>query len=195
MRRSFVLPILALLSAPSTAVAQHGGGPASREAPAEARQYDFLIGQWELTVTPKASGLAARIHGAPRLVGMWKAWRAFDGWGVEDELRITDRSGNPIALSHTLRAYRAADGHWIQTTYDVYRATFTGATGEWKGKEMLVESRGTDQEGRPYLARMRFHDITADGFTARQDRSQDGGETWEEGTLTIVATRTAATAR
>jgi len=194
MRRSFVMPMIALLCAPSTAVAQHAGGLPAREAPAEAGQYDFLIGQWELTVTPKATGLAARIHGAPRLVGTWKAWRAFDGWGIEDELRIMDRSGNPMALSHSLRAFRAADRHWIQTTFDVYRARFTSATAEWKGKEMLVQSEGTDGEGRPYVARMRFHDITADGFAVRQDRSLDGGKTWEDGVLTIVAKRIAAAA-
>jgi hypothetical protein len=189
-----VVTIIALLGAPAVAIAQHGVTLPSRVAPREAGQYDFLVGQWELTVTPKATGLAARLHGAPRLVGAWKAWRAFDGWGVEDELRIMDRSGNPMSLTHTLRAFNATTQEWIQTTFDVYRARFTSATAAWRGNEMLVQSRGTDEEGRAYVARMRFHDITPTGFKARQDRSLDGGKTWEEGVLTIEAKRVAAAA-
>ena len=66
---------------PCSARAQHGAGtsPAPVSAPAEARQHDFLVGQWELVVKVPPAGLAQRIHGVPRLVGTWKAWRAFDG--------------------------------------------------------------------------------------------------------------------
>lgn len=186
--------ILFALAVPAAAAAQHGGTLPSREPPPEAAQFDFLLGQWELTVTPKASGLAARIHGAPRLVGTWKAWRAFDGWGIEDELRIMDRSGNPMTLTHAQRAFNAGTGEWMQSTLDVYRSRFTSATARWSGREMLVTSRGTDDEGRAYVARMRFHDITPTGFTARQDRSLDGGKTWDEGILTMEARRVAAAA-
>lgn len=189
-----VVPILTLLGAPVGALAQHGASLPSRTAPQEAAQYDFLVGQWELTVTPKASGLAARIHGSPRLVGTWKAWRAFDGWGIDDELRIMDRSGNPISLTHTMRAFNTAERKWVQTTFDVYRGQFTSATAEWSRGAMVVDSRGTDPEGRPYVARMRFEDITRDGFTARQDRSLDGGKTWERNVVTFEAKRVAAVA-
>ena len=88
------LALVMLLAMSGSAQAQHGGGvPQSRTAPAEAAQFAFLIGQWELAVHPAASNLAQKIHGVPKLVGTWKAWRAFDGFGVEDEMRITDESG------------------------------------------------------------------------------------------------------
>jgi len=163
-------------------------------APAQARQFDFLIGQWELTVTPKVSGLAARIHGAPRLLGTWKAWKAFDGFGIEDELRIVDASGNPASLSHALRVFDAAARHWTITSLDVYRTRFSAATAEWKNGEMVTTNSGTDSEGKPMLVRSRFHAITPNSFRFQQDRSADAGRTWNEGILKIAAQRVAATA-
>jgi hypothetical protein len=185
-----IVPVLALVAMPAAALAQHGGTLPPRTAPPEAAQFDFLVGEWELTVTPKATGLAARLHGAPRLVGTWKVWRAFDGWGVEDELRIMDRSGNPISLTHALRTFNATRMTWLQTTLDVYRGEFTSATAGLVRGEMVVDSRGTDAEGQAYVARMRFLDIKPGSFTVRQDRSTDGGRSWDRDVLVIEAKRT-----
>lgn len=191
MRHSIILAFTIMVSPP--AAAQHGAAPA-RTPPAAARQFDFLIGQWELSIKPKATSLAARLHGAPRLVGVWKAWGALDGWGVEDELRIIDASGNPVSLVYALRAFDPSANAWNQNAYDVYRARFTPATARWADGEMVVTSRGKDPDGTSYLLRMRFHDIGATGFKVQQDRSRDDGKTWERGVLVIEATRLAATA-
>lgn len=162
-------------------------------APREAAQFDFLIGQWELVVRPKVSGLAARIHGSPRLLGAWKAWKAFDGFGIEDELRIIDASGNPTSLSHTLRAFDPTARRWTMTTLDVYRTRFSTATAEWRNGEMVSTAGSTDSEGKPMLVRARFYGITPTNFRYQQDRSSDGGRTWNEGVLKIEARRVAPT--
>jgi hypothetical protein len=188
--------LAALLLLAPIAHAQHGGGgtmPAIT-APREATQFDFLIGQWELEVTPKVSGLAAMIHGKPKLHGSWKAWRAFDGFGIEDELRIVDGSGNPKSLNQALRVYAAAEKRWLITVLDVYRARFTSAVATRDGNEVHQDGKGTDAEGKSYLSRTRFHEITADGFRMQQDRSSDNGQSWDDAVLTMVAKRTAATA-
>ena len=80
---------------PGAAIAQHSGGgaPPPPVAPKEGTQFDFLVGQWELIGQPQATTLAQRIHGVSKLPGTWKAWRAMDGWGIQDELRLTDPSG------------------------------------------------------------------------------------------------------
>jgi hypothetical protein len=190
--RSLVIVSLLMLS--GTAHAQHGSAPSIRTAPAEAAQFAFLVGQWELTVKPAAQGLAQKIHGVPKLVGTWKAWRAFDGFGIEDELRITDESGNPRALSHAMRYYDATAKHWNASALDVYRGTFSPSTAEWRDGAMTATSRGVDADGKAYLTRARYSDITPTSFRFRQDRSEDAGATWKEGVLTIDAKRVAATA-
>lgn len=194
MRCALTLSLL-VLSPTAVHAQQHaGGGSAASTAPADARQFDFLIGQWELVVRPKVSTLAARIHGAPKLLGTWKAWRAFDGFGVEDELRIVDASGNPTSLGTSMRAWSVAERKWLVTTLDAYRGRMTSANAEWRAGEMVMSSRGTDAEGKPTILRTRFFAITPTTFKFQQDRSSDDGKTWEEGTLRIDARRVAATA-
>src|ERR1041384_7768017 len=86
MRRTLRIATTLALLLPTVLTAQHSASSSARPAltPAkEASQFDFLIGQWELVVTPKVNSLAAKIHGAPTFVGTWKAWRAVDGFGVE----------------------------------------------------------------------------------------------------------------
>ncbi len=192
-RPGFILMSLLMLS--GQARAQHGGeAPSARTAPAEANQFAFLVGQWEFTARPNASTLAMKIHGVPKLAGTWKAWRAFDGYGIEDELRITDASGNPRALAHAMRYYDATAKRWTTTTLDVYRGVFTASTANWRDGKMTMTSRGVDGEGKAYVARSIYSDITAASFRFRQDRSMDDGQTWTEGVLTIDARRVAATA-
>ncbi|HEU5217899.1 MAG TPA: hypothetical protein VFU23_04530, partial [Gemmatimonadales bacterium] len=182
--------------APSAGFAQHGGVRAAPAptVPPEAKQYDYLIGQWELIVKLPPQGLAQRIHGVPKLAGTWKAWRAFDGFGIEDELSITDAAGNPVGLNHSLRIYDRAARQWSITGLDVYRAKFLPATAEWKDGAMNQTSRGVDPDGKPYLSRTRIYDITPTTFRFKQDRSYDEGKSWTEGTLVIEARRVSAVA-
>jgi hypothetical protein len=187
---------LLFITIATPALAQHGGGgtPIQTTAPREASQFDFLAGQWDITVRPLVPGLAARIHGSPRLSGTWRAWRSLDNWGLEDEMRIIDGSGNPMSLSHTVRVYDAAAQKWTQTTLDVYRARFTTSTAQWQDGRMTLSTSGTDPEGHAYQLRTVFSDITPTSFKFQQDRSLDDGRTWTEGVLRIEARRTAAAA-
>lgn len=190
--------IVAISVFASPALAQHGGGGAAPRvasvAPREATQFDFLVGQWEVTVTPKATSLATRIHGVPRLTGIWKAWRAMDGFGIEDELRIVDGSGNPNAFLRTTRLFDGTQRKRTQMSLDVYRAQFTPATSEWANGEMRIRSMGRDAEGAAYVQRVRFFDITPTSFKYQADRSTDGERTWVTAVVRMDARRVAATA-
>ena len=187
--------ICLLLMVPSASRAQHGGGEsASRTAPPETSQFAFLIGQWDLTVHPSMPSLVAKLHGVPKLVGTWKAWRAFDGFGVEDEMRITDEAGNPRSLSHAMRFYDATTKRWSTSLLDVYRGVFTMSSAEWRDGAMTSTSRGTTADGKPTVSRAKYYDITPTSFTYRQDRLSDDGKSWTEGVLTIDAKRVAAVA-
>jgi hypothetical protein len=194
---SLALPaFLVVLALPANAGAQHGRGgpPPVTTPPSEATQFDFLVGQWEVIARPGPPTLASAIHGAPRLPGTWKAWRGLDGFGIEDEMRLTDEAGNALSLAHGVRAYDPAVRHWNSVLVDVYRSVITTSTAEWKDGQMVVSARGTDADGKPYLARTRFYDIKPASFRYQSDRSYDDGKTWTEGILKIDAKRTAATA-
>jgi hypothetical protein len=185
-----------LIATPVAAQAQHGAGGAPAlpaTAPREATQFDFLVGQWDLDVRPAVSGLAAAIHGAPKMLGSWKAWRALDGWGVEDELRITDAAGNPRSFTHAVRLYDAAARRWRISAVDVYRAVVASTTAEWKDGVMTVMTTGTDAEGKRFVSRTRYSDITPTSFKFRQERSYNEGAKWDA-TLSIDAKRVAAVA-
>jgi hypothetical protein len=185
------LALVAALAMPLLAAPPVRAQPAATNVAREAAQFDFLVGHWEVELTPKINGLAKLIHGQPRLVGSWKAWRAFDGRGIDDELRIVDASGNPATLAHAQRIYDPAAKRWLVSSLDVYRARFSSATAQWKDGEMQVDGSATHPDGKPMLTRTRFHSIGADAFRMRQDRSTDNGVTWDEGALVIVAKRVA----
>jgi len=191
------LVFAALLATPFGAFAQHAGdsaAPSAANAPAEAKQFDFLLGQWQLDVHPKVSGLAAMIHGAPKLVGTWKAWRVLDGLGIEDEMRIVDPSGNPISLSRALRVWASGEARWKISGVDAYHARSSEASGRLQDGEMRMDGHFTDAEGKTVLTRTRYYDIGADAFRMQQDRSFDNGQSWDENVLGVDAKRTAASA-
>jgi hypothetical protein len=195
MNRFRLLFLSLVLTGPVAAIAQDGAGAAATSAsavPAETRQFDFLLGQWQLEVHPKVSGLVAIIHGAPRLVGTWKATRTADGLGIEDEMQIVDASGNPITLNRAQRVYAPTEGVWKISGHDVTRGRSSDSIGKWQGGEMRVDGSFSDAEGKT-LTRTRYYGISADGFHMQQDRSSDNGQTWEEASLTIDAKRVAAT--
>lgn len=192
MKVRSLLVFAALL--PVNLTAQHGGAPSPvRSIPPAAAQYNFLVGQWELEVHPLVTGLA-RIHGTPTLIGTWKAWRALDGWGIEDELKISDASGNPQAFTHSIRVYDPDAKRWNVTGLDVYHTKFTAANAIWNGREMTQMSSGVSADGKAYTSRTKVYDITPASFKWQQDRSSDGGKTWTEGTLKIDAKRVGAAA-
>jgi hypothetical protein len=200
-RASRVFPgalVLSLLvNAPGAALGQHAGGAngtTALVAPPEATQFNFLIGQWEVSAKPKATTLGQRVHGVRPLLGTWKAWRALDGWGLEDELRLTDASGNPLLLQHTVRFYDRTARRWTNASIDVYKGVSTQTTAERRGADLVVSGRGTDEEGRAYISRGTFSKVTTAGFTYRLDRSTDNGKGWTEGVLVIDAKRVAASA-
>jgi len=185
MRRFAVLFALLVSSA---AVA------AASAAPAGAQQFDFLLGEWKLAVHPKVSGLAAMIHGSPTLGGTWRAWRVLDGRAIEDELRVTDSSANPLALTRSLRVFSTSEQRWQSGGIDAYHGHASAGSGTFRDGELRLEGRSSDAAGNPVLTRTRFFDISADAFRMQQDRSTDNGQTWDEGVIAIEAKRSAASA-
>ena len=55
--------------------------------------------------------------------------------------------------------------------------------------EFVLSTNDTDPQGRPYLGRAVFTDISKNGFTWRMDISYDDGKTWKEEVRLTKATR------
>lgn len=173
-----------LVCAPLAALAQ---SPQAASAPAQG--FDFLLGDWRVEVQVKVSGLAAWIHGAPKLVGTLKARRTAQG--IEDELAIVDASGNPRGSNRTQRRFDAAAGKWSISNADTYHARQGRAQAWQDGGEMRVEGSYTE-DGKTTLTRSRYYAIGAGSFRFRQDRSYDQGASWDENVFAFDASRTAA---
>ena len=93
-----------------------------------------------------------------------------------------------------MRIVSAGGGHWETAALDVYRAIVTIGSAEWRNGEMLATSSGTDPNGKSYIARSKYFDITGNSFRFQQDRSSDNGKSWSEGILKIDAKRVAGSA-
>jgi len=180
MRFRCLLAPVVLAALASTARGQH-------PIPPEVSQFAFLVGQWELTAKPPAKSFAEKIHGVRSLSGTWRASRALDGLGIDDEMRIVDPQGNPHLVVHSLRMYDASAKRWQSATFDVFGLGLLAMSGAWDGKELTVTSNalGADRKG---LLRCRFHDIAPNTFAFTEDRSADGGATWTE-LFTVEAKR------
>lgn len=194
MRSFIAVAFLASIVVTVSASAQHGGGAANItvSAPKEVSQFDFMVGDWDLDVEVPATTFAAKIHGMPKLVGTWRVRKALDGWGLEDDMKITDVAGNPRTMSHAVRYFDPNTGKWAISGLDVYRGKFSTSRAEWRGSEMNVTGSGKDASGNTQMIRTRIYDISQTGFRFRQEKSADRGRTWKE-SITIKARRASRT--
>ena len=93
-----------------------------------------------------------------------------------------------------MRIFDVTLGKWTQTSLDVSRGRFTTGNGAWAENALSLRSVGRDAEGKAFVQRARFYDITATSFKYDVDRSHDGERTWETGVVRMTAKRVAASA-
>jgi hypothetical protein len=172
-----LLPLAALAQKPAADSAANG--------------FDFMLGTWKLDVRVKVSGLAALIHGAPKLSGTLTVRRTPEG--MEDELAVVDASGNPRSTRRSRRVYDATSARWNITNIGAYHGREGSAQGRQEASEMRVDGSYAEG-GEKTLTRSRYFAITADAFRYTQDRSSDNGASWDEGVFAYDAKRIAAAA-
>jgi hypothetical protein len=176
-----VLAWLALAAAPLQA--QQSTLDLPPAAP-EARQFDYLLGEWTYVATTKVPGIP------PTFTGTWRAWALDDGRGVMDEYRALDPAGNVAYYGVTIRTWDAEAGRWsilyIDRGMDGRWGTLQTGEARFENGEMHLEQRGDRS-----MLRIRYYDIQPDRFSWIADRSVDGGRTWTMGDTTIEARRVA----
>jgi hypothetical protein len=127
---------------------------------AEARQFDFWLGEWDLTW-----GEGERGTNHISLI--------LDGMVIQEEF-----DGPSISLKGlSVSTFNTRLGQWQQTWVDNSGGYLDFSGGFADGKMIL--SREADVEGKPIMQRMVFYNIAEDELDWNWERSGDGGETWQ----------------
>lgn len=154
------LCLLLLLAATVPARAQTGPPPPPCQGE-EHRQFDFWIGEWELSW---ANGGKGHNTIAP----------LYGDCGVEERFE----SFQPNAWrGMSVSQYDARSGKWRQTWADS-QGGFLSFEGGMEDGGMVLHGKGQQPDGTPVATRMRFVDITANSLRWLWERSTDGGESY-----------------
>ena len=128
---------------------------------AEARQFDFWLGEWDLSWGEGGRGKnrISKEHG-----------------GCVIQEKFDGRPGMAFT-GMSVSVYNPRRGVWQQTWVDS-NGTYLDLEGGFDGGEMILMCE-RDVEGKNALLRMVFHNIQDDALDWRWERSFDGGESWE----------------
>ncbi len=123
----------------------------------EARQFDFWLGDWELTWGDSGKGT----NSISRILNQCIIQENFSGEGFRG-----------ISMS----AYNRPAEEWKQTWVD-NNGTYLDFTGGWMGDRMILSREALIQE-IPVVQRMVWYNISEDTMDWNWEISRDGGETW-----------------
>jgi len=154
-------------------------------APPESRQFDFLIGEWDVDVTRyQGDGSVLMRHRAG-----WSAKYLNEGRMIIDDFKPRAPTGQDVASIVTLRTYSVTMRRWEMTFLTALEPAMNAEFhGEYKDGEMLLEASGRNQAGNMIKNRIRFFDIEPDSFNWESRISQDDGKTWNR-MVTLTARR------
>ena len=129
---------------------------------AEHRQFDFWVGEWDVT-TP--GGQAA---GTNRITRILKNCVLLEEW-----------SGAGGGSGRSFNAWSRADGRWHQTWVDD-AGTLLQLSGGLRDGRMILEGESKGRNGAIVKNRITWSVIAGDGNRVRQlwENSTDGGSTW-----------------
>jgi len=128
---------------------------------AEARQFDFCLGNWDLTWGEEGRG-TNRIS------------LILDGCVIQEEF-----DGTPsISLKGvSVSTFNTALGKWQQTWVD-NSGGYLDFTGEFADGKMILSREAIAQE-KPIKQRMVFYNIAENELDWNWERSDDDGESWQ----------------
>jgi hypothetical protein len=163
---SFTL-FLFLLSLVSGADAQNAAEPTANDcASPESKQFDFWLGEWDLTWPGKHQD--ETLHGTNsirRMLGGCVIQEQFDGG-----------SANPLR-GISLSVYNAKLQEWQQTWAD-NEATYMDFAGGVRDGQMVLEREARSSDGSATRQRMVYKNIAPDSFDWTWEQSKDDGKTW-----------------
>lgn len=130
----------------------------------EASQFDFWIGDWDLTWTDK-DGAEQR--------GTNVISREFGGCVIRENFNAPAMKFRGMSVS----VFDVRQGKWKQTWVDD-AGGYLDFTGEFRDNKMIL-SRLADAGEKPFVQRMIWYNISADSLDWNWERSDDNGATWK----------------
>lgn len=137
----------------------------------QARQFDFWLGDWDLTWPAEQSGGES----GETMAGSNRITRLFDDCVIEENFTTTDASFR----GHSVSVYDERAGLWRQTWVDS-AGGYIVLSGSYDGETMELRTEATEREGETVVQRMVFSDIDVDSLQWSWQGSRDGGATWND---------------
>ncbi len=189
MRSIQLLRASVLVGLVSTGAA-HGGrdlGSLNPKAPSETEQFSFAIGEWSCkTRGMKPDGTIEESRPAT-----WTFYYILDGWAIQDDW-VSEQADGSRFHGTNIRSFNPQTAKWDNRWLSQHGLEWKYYESEQVGSTMVMTGgEGKDRQGRDFIDRNTFHDITWNSWKWRKDRSFDGGQTWVEGVFFIDAQRIA----
>ena len=160
-------------------------GDRREAAPEELDLFSFLIGKWEGSGrTRLADGTVAEYDGL-----LWIGRYALDGMAIIDELHAPLPDGNR-GLGITLRYFDMDRDCWV--------VEFLNVTNSFIRRQVNARSGGVEKDGSTVvvtsvsdesISREFYRVIDDDSFVYTIDLSNDGGDTWNRGSIEFTMNR------
>lgn len=132
----------------------------------EAKQFNFWVGEWNLT-WKNTDGTEAKGENIVKSL--------FGGCVIEENF-----NGTPaIPLKgKSFSVYNSRLKKWQQTWVD-NNGSYLDFVGEFEDGKMSLSRKAVSPKGENILQRMVFYNISANEFDWNWERSKDNGKTWE----------------
>ena len=130
----------------------------------ENEQFDFWIGEWELTWAENGRGRNV-------------ITKILDGKVVQEQFESLPADGSPDLVGMSVSVYNAQTAQWQQTWVD-NQGSYLDFVGGMVGDEMIL-SRQAVVNGESVQQRMVWAVIKPDSINWRWERAGDEGVTWQ----------------
>ena len=167
MKSFAILAFLVLLPVQGVQAAGRAQAPAKPCAEAEQKQFDFWVGEWDLTWPGEKAGETG--HGGnsiKRIMGGCVVKESFTGG---DSMHLRGMS---------VSTFVARAGKWKQTWVD-NEGGYLDFVGEFKDGQMILSREGVGPDGAKILQRMVWKNISAKELDWSWEFSKDGGKSWQ----------------
>ena len=137
----------------------------------EARQFDFWLGEWDLSWPAEQSG---GVKGE-RSTGRNSIRQMFGDCVIEENFTTDDGKFR----GHSVSVFHESAGLWRQTWVDS-AGGYLVFTGSFDGERMALSTEPEQRDDETVVQRMVFGDITEDSLEWVWQGSRDGGATWND---------------